>query len=157
MASYKKSVKGENISADEIGAHNYIQVFNDGSGKIIVCFFLLLATVALAYLWITMHVLLVVLMIGAIVVFSIIGVSAAVRHISNTRRQHLENEAAIEWSRILYRTETMVATLNRATHEITVHNAQEVSIQHHHAAAPMQITEHAESKSLMPKLSDLQK
>jgi hypothetical protein len=47
-----------------------------------------------------------------------------------------------------------VATLNRATKEVTVHNAQQVSIQHHHAA-PVQISEVAQSKSYMPKLSDL--
>jgi hypothetical protein len=109
--SYKKTVKGENISADEIAAHNHIQIFNDGSGKLIVCFLMLLC---------------------------IVGGSATWRHVSNTRREHLVNETEIEWSRLVYRTENLIATLNRSTREITVHNAQQIQEVHHHA--PMQIS-----------------
>src|SRR6266702_757166 len=157
IMSYKKSIKGENISADEIAAHNHIQIFNDGSGKIIVCFLILLASAALLYLWIMVHLLLVLIIIGSSILACVIGVSATWRHVSHTRKEHLVNEAEIEWSRLVYRTENLIATLNRSTREITVHNAQEVSIQHHHAAAPVQISEVAQSKSYMPKLSDLSK
>ncbi len=153
--SYKKSVKGENISADEIAAHNHIQIFNDGSGRIIVCFCIVLMTAALVYLWIMVHVLLVFIIVGASILACVIGVSATWRHVSHTRKEHLVNEAEIEWSRLVYKTENLIATLNHSTREITVHNAQEVSIQHHHAAPPMQISEVAQSKNYMPKLSDL--
>jgi hypothetical protein len=155
--SYNKKVRGENISADEIGAHNHIQIFNDGSGKLIVCFLILLFIAMIVYLWIAFHLLLIILMFGAVVALCIIGGSTAWRHVSNTVKIHKTNQAEIEWSRLVYRTENLIATLNRSTREISVHNAQEVSIQHHHAAAPVQISEVAQSKSYMPKLSDLSK
>ncbi len=152
--SYKKSVKGENISADEIAAHNHIQIFNDGSGKIIVCFLILLMIAMLVYLWIAVHLLLVIIIIGSTILLCIVGGSATWRHVSNTRKVHLTNEAEIEWSRIIYQTENLVATLNRSTREITVHNAQQIQEVHHHN--PVQISEVAQSKnSYMPKLSDL--
>jgi ABC-type siderophore export system fused ATPase/permease subunit len=153
MGNYKKRVSGENISADELASHNYISVFSDGSGKIVVCFLILLATAALAYLWITMHVLLVVVMVGSVIVLSVIGVSTAWRHVSHTRKEHLCNEAEIEWSRIVYTTENLIATRNRQTQEIHITNAQQIQEVHHHA--PVQISEVAQSKSYMPKLSDL--
>ena len=80
--SYKKSVKGENISADEIAAHNHIQIFNDGSGKIIVCFLILLATAALVYLWIAVHLLIVAMIVGSSILACVIGISATWRHVS---------------------------------------------------------------------------
>ena len=140
--SYKKSVKGENISADEIAAHNHIQIFNDGSGRIIVCFCIVLMTAALVYLWFMVHLLIVLIIIGSSILACVIGVSATWRHVSHTRKEHLVNESEIQWSKILYKTETLVATLNRRTGVVEVHNAQEVSIQHHHAA-PLQISENA--------------
>ena len=154
--SYKKSVKGDNISADEIAAHNHIQIFNDGSGKIIVCFLMLLFIAMIVYLWIVFHILLVILMFGVLAILCVVGGSAAWRHVSNTVKVHKTNQAEIEWSRILYQTENLIATLNRSTREITVHNAQQIQEVHHHA--PMQISEVAQSKqSYMPKLSDLSK
>jgi hypothetical protein len=154
MGNYKKQVRGENISADEIAAHNHIQIFNDGSGKIIVCFCLVLITGCLVYLWIAVHLLIVAIIIGSSILAIVVGVSATWRHVSNTRKQHLVNEAEIEWSKIIYQTENLVATLNRSTREITVHNAQQIQEVHHHA--PVQISEFAQSHtSLMPKLSDL--
>lgn len=152
--SYKKSVKGENISADEIAAHNNVQVFNDGSGKIIVCFLIVLVVGMIVYLWIMVHLLLVLIIVGSSILACIVGVSATWRHVSHTRKEHLVNEAEIEWSRILYQTENLIATLNRSTREITIHNAQQIQEVHHHA--PVQISEAAQSKSYMPKLSDLQ-
>src|SRR5205807_1519924 len=103
-------------------------IFNDGSGKIIVCFLILLATAALAYLWIAVHLLIVAMIIGSAVLAIIVGSSATWRHVSNTRRVHKVNEAEIEWSRLVYSTENLIATFNRSTREITVHNAQEVQI-----------------------------
>jgi hypothetical protein len=136
--SYKKTVKGENISADEIAAHNHIQIFNDGSGKLIVCFLMLLCIAMIIYLWIAFHLVPLILMFVAVVLLCIIGGSATWRHVSNTRREHLVNETEIEWSRLVYRTENLIATLNRSTREITVHNAQQIQEVHHHA--PMQIS-----------------
>src|SRR6266702_3595675 len=154
IMSYKKSIKGENISADEIAAHNHIQIFNDGSGKIIVCFLMVLVVGMIIYLWIMVHALLVLMIIGSSVIAMVIGGSATWRHVSHTRKEHLVNEAEIEWSRIIYQTENLVATLNRSTREITVHNAQQIQEVHHHN--PVQISEVAQSKnSYMPKLSDL--
>src|SRR5438270_1740936 len=94
--SYKKSVKGENISADEIAAHNHIQIFNDGSGKIIVCFLILLTVALIAYLWIAFHLLLIVIILGSTFLLCVVGGSTTWRHVSNTRKQHLVNEAEIE-------------------------------------------------------------
>ena len=152
--SYKKSVKGENISADEIAAHNHIQIFNDGSGKIIVLFLIVLASAAILYLWFMVHLLIVLIIVGSSILACIVAGSATWRHVSHTRKEHLVNEAEIEWSRIIYQTENLVATLNRSTREITVHNAQQIQEVHHHN--PVQISEVAQSKnSYMPKLSDL--
>src|SRR5436189_1886044 len=117
MGSYNKRVKGENISADEIAAHNHIQIFNDGSGKIIVCFLILLATCALVYLWIAVHLLIVIMIVGSSILACVIGISATWRHVSHTRKEHLVNEAEIEWSKIVYTTENLIAVRNRATQE----------------------------------------
>jgi hypothetical protein len=76
--SYNKKVRGENISADEIAAHNHIQIFNDGSGKIIVCFLILLATAGLVYLWIAVHLLIVAMIVGSAVLAIIVAGSATV-------------------------------------------------------------------------------
>jgi hypothetical protein len=135
--SYKKSVKGENISADEIAAHNHIQIYNDGSGKLIVCFMMVLVTAALVYLWLAVNALLVAIIIGSAIVLSVVGASSAWRHVSNTRKQHLVNEAEIEWSKIIYHTETLVATLNKRTQEVNVVNAQQIAVTHHHNATTM--------------------
>jgi hypothetical protein len=154
MSSYTKKVKGENVSADEIAAHNHIQIFNDGSGRIIVLFLIVLSVALIAYLWIAAHLLLVCIIIGSTLLLCVVGVSATWRHVSNTRKEHLVNESEIEWSRILYQTENLIATLNRSTREITVHNAQQVQEVHHHN--PVQIAQEAQSKQgYMPKLSDL--
>ncbi len=154
--AYRKTVKGDNNQANEVGSFNHLTIFNDGSGKIIVCFLIALAIAIIIYLWIAFHLVLLILMFGTTFVLCIVGVSAAFRHVSNTRKQHLVNEAEIEWSRLVYRTENLIATFNRSTREITVHNAQEIQEVHHHALPQMQITESASAKnSLMPKLSDL--
>ena len=155
MGNYKKQVRGENISADEIAAHNHIQIFNDGSAKIIVCFLILLATCALVYLWIAVHFLIVIMIVGSSILACVIGISATWRHVSHTRKEHLVNEAEIEWSKIVYTTENLIAVRNRATQEIHISNAQQVQEVHHHQ--PVQISETAQSKSYMPKLSDLSK
>lgn len=101
--SYKKSVKGENISADEIAAHNHIQIFNDGSGKLIVCFLMLLCVAMIIYLWIAFHLVLVILLFASVVLLCIVGGSTAWRHVSNTVKIHKTNQTEIEWSRLVYR------------------------------------------------------
>lgn len=155
MSKYRKTVSGDNNEANEVGSFNHIQIFNDGSGKIIVCFLMVLVTAMIVYLWIMVHLLLVTMIVGSSVIAMVIGVSSAWRHVSHTRKEHLVNESEIEWSKIVYQTENLVATLNRSTREITVHNAQQIQEVHHHQA-PVQITENTQNGSLMPKLSDLQ-
>src|SRR5450756_1589289 len=100
--SYNKKVRGEHISADEVGSHNYISVFSDGSGRIVVCFLILLVIGMIVYLWIAVHLLIVLIIVGSSILACVIGVSATWRHVSHTRKEHLVNEAEIEWSKILY-------------------------------------------------------
>lgn len=72
--SYNNKVRGENISADEIAAHNHIQVFNDGSGKLIVIFCMMLTVALIVYLWIAVHILLIMIIIGSTILLCIVGV-----------------------------------------------------------------------------------
>jgi hypothetical protein len=152
--AYRKTVKGDNNEANEQFAHNSISIFNDGSGKIVVCFLIVLVCAMIVYLWIAVHVLLVIIIIGAAIIFSVIGVSYTWRHVSHTRKLHRVNEAEVEWAKIIYITENLIAHLDRSGN-VNIHNARDIQeVRHFNDRPQTVISDIAASKQQSPDSID---
>lgn len=156
MAGYKKSIKGDNNVASEIGAHNRIIIDTGGAGVIIFALFFIAAAVAVVvFLWIAYHALLVVMVLivatGTVLFALILGGSYIVRHVSDTSAQVKVNQSHVEWSKIIYETESLVAHLDRRSQTVNIHNARDIQEVRHFNDKPVQaISEAASSRQAPP-------
>lgn len=160
MRKYHKTVTGNNNEANEVGSFNRIIIDTSGAGVIILALFFIAAAVAIVvFLWIAYHVLLVVMILivatGTVLFALLLGGSHIVRHISDTSAQVKVNQSQVEWSKIIYTTENLVAHLDRRSQTVNIHNARDIQEVRHFNDKPAQaISETASSRQAPPDSLD---
>ena len=157
--AFKKEVKGDNNSANEIVAHNRVNFIIDtgGAGVILLIIFLLLLLIAtLIFLWTTYHTLLIALVlalvIGAVLFAIVLGISCTVRHLSDTRKRHRINNAAVKWAEMLHCTDSHIAWIDP---RIRIENNRIIEEVRHYNQGQPQIPGQVSENVALPPLADL--
>jgi hypothetical protein len=157
--AYRKTVKGDNNSADEMASHNRIFVDFNGAGVVMLAgFFIACCIACIAWMMVARSGLLEFLIetafIGVFVGAGAIGALFLMRYYSGTRRQLNGDEAERHWQQNVHYTGEHVLVRDPVKNTYTVHNARMIEEVHHHAA-PLQISEVAgySDEEIMPHLN----
>ncbi len=144
--SYKKSIKGDNNTANEQLAHNRIFIdFNGGGPLILALFIVVLISAALIWMMLRESMLLAFMVIASFVCFfagaGAIGGMFVIRYWSATQRQIASDKAAQQWEQLIHYTDSHIIARDP---RLRIENARDVQEIRHYNDRP-QITEAAES------------
>ena len=159
-----KRFRGDNNTAANNDVGSFNKVYIDFSGAPImtlVCFCLALLLAAIVFMIVRYSGLVIAIVLIGTILLSVVGLGVAVvtlicfglKYLSDTRKRHLVNQEEIKWSKIIFVTENLIATRNRSTQEISVHNAQQVQEVHHHQLPQGRLAEHTTTD--MPRFDEL--
>jgi hypothetical protein len=158
--AYKKTVKGDNNQASEVGSFNRVFIDFNGAGMVILALFVvILVSIALIWMAVKNGRLLAFLVTSSFVCFFLgmgaIGGMFVLRYWSGTRRQLASDKAAQAWQQLVMYTDSHIISKDP---QLRIENARDIQEVRHFNDRPV-ITEVAESLNTssndLPPASDL--
>jgi hypothetical protein len=146
--AYRKTVKGDNNQASEVGSFNRVFIDFNGAGMVILALFVvILVSIAIGWMMVKESGLLAFLVISSFICFFLgagaIGGLFVVRYWSGTQKQLASDKAAQSWEQLIHYTDSHIISRDP---RLRIENARDIQEVRHFNDRPV-ITEQAESLS----------
>ncbi len=157
--AYRKTVKGDNNQASEVGSFNRVFIDFNGAGPLILALFIVVV-ISSAIIWMAVKNggLLALMVELSFVAFFLgagaVGAMFVIRYYSATQRQLASDKAAQQWEQLIHYTDSHIISRDP---RLRIENARDIQEVRHFNDRPV-IAESAESLNTsndLPPLSDL--